>query len=157
MHVRLQHGPDTSMTETWTALSKAIREIHNDNASNLSFEENYRFAYNLVLHKQGKQLYDGVKDLVSENINKLAETQVKPAFPSSVNGDPAQKSQEVERFLKAVRHSWDDHISSMSKLRDILKYMVRGDLNQLNPYDIASSRIVFTVPVPEYLSYGTPA
>ena len=155
--VLVQHGPDTSMTETWTALSKAIREIHNHNASNLSFEENYRFAYNLVLHKQGKQLYDGVKELILENINKLAETQVKPAFPSSVDGDPAQKSQEVERFLKAVRHSWDDHISSMSKLRDILKYMVCTISSQLLPDDIAICRTVSTVPVQDYLSYGIPA
>lgn len=116
------------MAETWTAFSKAIREIHNHNASNLSFEENYRFAYNLVLHKQGRQLYDGVKELVSENIDKLAETVVKPAFPSPVTGDPSQKSQEVERFLKAVRESWDDHKSSMSKLRDLLKYMVRDSV-----------------------------
>lgn len=78
----------------------------------------------MVLHKQGKQLYDGVKELVSANIDKLSETKVKPTFPSSVNGDPTQKGQEVERFLKAFRESWDDHKSSMSKLRDILKYMV---------------------------------
>ena len=83
----------------------------------------------MVLNKQGRQLYDGVKELVSENIDRLADTQVKPAIPtSSVSGDmdPAQKSQEVDRFLKAIRSSWDTHISCMSKLRDILKYMVRS-------------------------------
>ncbi|KAH8118023.1 ubiquitin ligase SCF complex subunit Cullin [Phellopilus nigrolimitatus] len=121
----LKHGPDTPLPETWSSLSNAIREIHNHNAANLSFEENYRFAYNLVLHKQGSLLYNGVKGLISENIDKLAETEVKPAFPSSVSADPTQKSQEVERFLKAIRNSWDDHIGSMSKLRDILKYMDR--------------------------------
>ena len=94
-----QHGPDTSLSDTWASLSKAIQEIHAHNASNLSFEENYRFAYNLVLHKQGKQLYDGVKDLIGQNINKLADTIVRPAFPSSVNNDQASKSQESERFL----------------------------------------------------------
>lgn len=120
----MQHVPDTSMSETWSSLSKAVREIHNHNASNLSFEENYRFAYNLVLHKQGDLLYRGVNDLITENINKLAEEKVKPCFPTTVSGDPAQKGQEVERFLRAVRDSWDDHIGSMSKLRDILKYMV---------------------------------
>lgn len=117
-------------------MSKAIQEIHNHNASNLSFEENYRFAYNLVLHKQGKQLYDGVKDLISQNINKLAETEVRPAFPTSVNADAASRSQESERFLKALRSSWDDHISSMSKLRDILKYMVRRPLSQSILFDV---------------------
>ncbi|KAI5122284.1 hypothetical protein M0805_002364 [Coniferiporia weirii] len=120
-----KHGPDTSLSDTWTALCKAIREIHNHNASSLSFEENYRFAYNLVLHKQGKQLYDGVKDLISGNIDKLAEKEVRPAFPSSVSDDSAQRNQEAERFLMAIRTSWDDHVGSMSKLRDILKYMDR--------------------------------
>lgn len=113
------------MAETWNSLRVAIREIHNHNASNLSFEENYRYAYNLVLHKQGDLLYKGVKEEIAGNIDRLAENEVKPAFPSSVSVDPAQKGQEVERFLKALRRSWDDHIGSMSKLRDILKYMVR--------------------------------
>ena len=36
-------------------------EIHNRNASTLSFEELYRNAYNLVLHKHGPLLYDGVQ------------------------------------------------------------------------------------------------
>lgn len=113
------------MQETWTALSKAIREIHNHNASNLSFEENYRFAYNMVLYKQGDMLYNGVNKLVADNIDRLAEREVKPAFPATVTGgDSTQRSQEVERFLKALRSSWDDHIDGMSKLRDLLKYMV---------------------------------
>ena len=42
---------------TWIALKSAIAEIHNQNASTLSFEELYRNAYNLVLHKHGELLY----------------------------------------------------------------------------------------------------
>ena len=129
-----QQGPDTSIQETWAKLKDAIHEIHNNNAASLSFEACYRYAYNMVLNKQGRQLYDGAKELVSANIDKLAETQIKPAFPSSSVGgdsDPAQKSQEVDRFLKALRASWDAHIGSMSKLRDILKYMVSHILTTL--------------------------
>ena len=36
---------------TWETLHDAIREIHRQNASGLSFEELYRNAYNMVLHK----------------------------------------------------------------------------------------------------------
>ena len=36
---------------TWQTLHDAIREIHRQNASGLSFEELYRNAYNMVLHK----------------------------------------------------------------------------------------------------------
>ena len=43
---------------TWIALKSAIGEIHNQNASTLSFEELYRNAYNLVLHKHGEMLYE---------------------------------------------------------------------------------------------------
>ena len=37
-------------------------EIHNRNASTLSFEELYRNAYNLVLHKHGNLLYEGISE-----------------------------------------------------------------------------------------------
>jgi len=40
--------------EIWNGLAKAIDEIHNQDASLLSFEELYRNAYNLVLHKHGE-------------------------------------------------------------------------------------------------------
>lgn len=47
-----QIGPDTSIKDTWAKLATAIREIQNHNASKLSFEEHYRYAYNLVLFKR---------------------------------------------------------------------------------------------------------
>ena len=46
--------------QTWLSLADAMDEIHNRNASSLSFEELYRNAYNLVLHKHGNLLYHGV-------------------------------------------------------------------------------------------------
>lgn len=45
-------GPETSMKDTWAKLSTAIKEIQNHNASKLSFEEHYRYAYNMVLFKR---------------------------------------------------------------------------------------------------------
>ena len=39
--------------KTWQTLHNAIHEIHRQNASGLSFEELYRNAYNMVLHKCG--------------------------------------------------------------------------------------------------------
>lgn len=35
-----------------------------------------------------------------------------------------ERGQEGERFLKALKGVWDDHISCMGKVRDVLKYMV---------------------------------
>ncbi|KAI0331890.1 Cullin-domain-containing protein [Cubamyces sp. BRFM 1775] len=79
----------------------------------------------MVLYKSGDKLYTGSKQLIAENLEKLAKEHIIPAFPSGVTDDLVQKSQEGERLLKAVRKVWDDHTSSLSKLRDVLKYMDR--------------------------------
>ncbi|KAJ6494801.1 Cullin-domain-containing protein [Mycena vitilis] len=119
-----KHGPDVSIEKTWADLANNIREIQNHNAPNLSFEENHRFAYNMVLHKQGEMLYKGVNQLVAENLDHLATTQVVPTFPSG-SSDQTVQSQEAEMLLKALRSIWDDHTSNMVRLGQILKYMDR--------------------------------
>ena len=119
-----QHTTDHSK-ETWALFSKSVREIQNNNAHQLSYEENYRHAYNLVLYKHGELLYNGVCELVSQNLDRLTREVIVPAFPSGGDSDPMHRSQEGERLLKAFRNVWEEHISSMSKLRDLLKYMVR--------------------------------
>lgn len=116
--------------ETWAKLSKNIVEIQNHNAANLSYEENHRFAYNLVLFKQGPMLYKGTNDLIAAHLDKLANEEIVPAFPTGSTDDPVQRSQEAEMVLKALRKVWDDHTSSLSKLRDVLKYMVMNSRAQ---------------------------
>ncbi|KAI5989644.1 Cullin [Pisolithus orientalis] len=112
--------------DTWNRLSKNIREIHMHNASSLSFEENYRYAYNMVMYKSGSMLYNGVRDLVAENVDRLAEEDITPSFPKGTSNDPVQQGQENELLLKSLRRVWDDHTGNMSKLRDLLKYMDRA-------------------------------
>lgn len=60
-------------TQTWGALANAIDEIYNRNASQLSFEELYRNAYNLVLHKYGNLLYEGVTDKLNQHLSETAK------------------------------------------------------------------------------------
>lgn len=56
----------------WTLLKNAIQEIQKKNNSGLSFEELYRNAYTMVLHKHGERLYSGLRDVVKEHlINKV--------------------------------------------------------------------------------------
>lgn len=69
-------------------------------------------------------LYKGVCQLVTENIERLADEEIVPTFPSRGSSDPMQQGQEAELLLRALRRVWDDHTGNMSKLRDILKYMV---------------------------------
>ena len=44
------------------------------NASGLSFEELYRNAYNMVLHKYGDLLYQGLCEVVDEHLASVAES-----------------------------------------------------------------------------------
>lgn len=78
----------------------------------------------MVLYKQGEVLYKGVMDLVVENLNKLAQVQIIPTFPTGTK-DAIIQSSEDELLLKALKNVWDDHTSSMMRLGQILKYMVR--------------------------------
>lgn len=54
----------------WGLLKDAIQEIQKKNNSGLSFEELYRNAYTMVLHKHGEKLYNGLKDVVQEHLEQ---------------------------------------------------------------------------------------
>lgn len=66
------------METTWTLLRNAIQEIQKKNNSGLSFEELYRNAYTMVLHKHGERLYTGLKEVVTTHL----ETQVHFLIPT---------------------------------------------------------------------------
>lgn len=60
------------MNNIWDLLKNAIQEIQRKNNSGLSFEELYRNAYTMVLHKHGEKLYTGLREVVTEHlINKV--------------------------------------------------------------------------------------
>ncbi|KAL0954954.1 hypothetical protein HGRIS_003887 [Hohenbuehelia grisea] len=120
-----RHGPEVSVDATWTQLSQNLKEVLNNNAEKLSFEENHRFAYNLVLWKSGALLYKGVMELVVANLAKLAHEDVTPSFPTGAASDPVHQSHEAEMLLKALRRIWDDHTGNMTKLSQLLSYMDR--------------------------------
>jgi cullin 3 len=96
--------------QTWEALANAIDEIYNRNASQLSFEELYRNAYNLVLHKHGTLLYDGVSDKISSHL--LGTVERLQATPDS-------------SLLEEIAATWNEHQITMIMVRDILMYMDR--------------------------------
>mmetsp|Transcript_33204 Transcript_33204/g.72436 ORF Transcript_33204/g.72436 Transcript_33204/m.72436 type:complete len:778 (+) Transcript_33204:129-2462(+) len=100
---------------TWECLKHAIHQIHQHNASSLSFEELYRNAYNLVLHKYGELLYNGVQGVVAEHLKAVAQ---------SCADCPD------DRLLEALKSQWDDHKTTMVMIRDILMYMDRNFVSQ---------------------------
>ena len=95
---------------TWQTLHEAIREIHRQNASGLSFEELYRNAYNMVLHKFGDKLYNGLSDTITRHLQAVA-------------GQVADSNDEL--FLPELKDKWDKHKLSSIMIRDILMYMDR--------------------------------
>lgn len=61
----------------WTLLKNAIQEIQKKNNSGLSFEELYRNAYTMVLHKHGEKLYTGLRDVVTDHlVDKASNTNI---------------------------------------------------------------------------------
>lgn len=61
----------------WDLLKNAIQEIQKKNNSGLSFEELYRNAYTMVLHKHGEKLYTGLREVVTEHlVNKVRIWQI---------------------------------------------------------------------------------
>jgi cullin 3 len=96
--------------EIWSQLRAAIQQIHKKNASTLSFEELYRNAYNLVLHKHGELLYNGVCECVRSNLSEVA-------------ADVATTADEV--LLGRLNRAWTEHQQTMMMVRDILMYMDR--------------------------------
>lgn len=100
---------------TWECLKHAIHQIHQHNASSLSFEELYRNAYNLVLHKYGELLYNGVQGVVGDHLKSVAQSCVEC---------------QDDRLLEELKKQWDDHKTTMVMIRDILMYMDRNFVSQ---------------------------
>lgn len=96
--------------KTWKILEHAIHEIYNHNASGLSFEELYRNAYNMVLHKYGEKLYTGLVVTMTWHLKEMSMT-----IEAAQGG----------LFLEELNRKWADHNKALQMIRDILMYMDR--------------------------------
>lgn len=96
--------------KTWKILEHAIHEIYNHNASGLSFEELYRNAYNMVLHKFGEKLYSGLVSTMTSHLKDISK------FIEAAQGG---------LFLEELNRKWADHNKALQMIRDILMYMDR--------------------------------
>lgn len=100
----------TSAESIWNSLATAIDEIVLRNSSILSFEELYRNSYNLVIQKHGKLLYDGVTSKLSSHLNAASQRLASTADSS---------------LLEEIALSFENHVITMTMVRDILMYMDR--------------------------------
>uniref|UniRef100_A0A915CPN1 Cullin family profile domain-containing protein n=1 Tax=Ditylenchus dipsaci TaxID=166011 RepID=A0A915CPN1_9BILA len=120
MKMRIRSFPSAMdekyVEQIWELLKKAIQEIQRKNNSGLSFEELYRNAYTLVLHKHGEKLYHGLKQVVIDHL----QNNVRGIIIEAVNG----------RFLETLNRAWAEHTTAMVMIRDILMYMDRVYVQQ---------------------------
>ena len=80
-------------------MRNAIQEIQKKNNSGLSFEELYRNAYTMVLHKHGDKLYSGLASVVRDHLEQKIRTDVLISLHNN--------------FLQTLNQSWNDHQTSM--------------------------------------------
>jgi len=102
----------------WSLLRNAIQEIQKKNNSGLSFEELYRNAYTMVLHKHGEKLYTGLREVVGDHLVHKVRDDVVASLHNN--------------FLHTLNMAWQDHHTSMVMIRDILMYMDRVYVTQNN-------------------------
>uniref|UniRef100_A0A0C9RUF0 TSA: Wollemia nobilis Ref_Wollemi_Transcript_12563_1633 transcribed RNA sequence n=1 Tax=Wollemia nobilis TaxID=56998 RepID=A0A0C9RUF0_9CONI len=103
--------------KTWKILEHAIHEIYNHNASGLSFEELYRNAYNMVLHKFGEKLYSGLVITMTGHLRDIGK---------------AIENAQGSLFLEELNRKWVDHNKALQMIRDILMYMDRTYVTNYN-------------------------
>ncbi|KAG4027998.1 hypothetical protein MFRU_025g00640 [Monilinia fructicola] len=127
-------GAPNDFDVQWEILQNALREIHEKNASKLSFEQLYRASYKIVLRKEGELLYDRVKIFeeqwfavqVMPDIRKLITPNLVNVATGGVSGTAANERRITgEHFLEGLKASWTDHNTCMSMTTDILMYMDR--------------------------------
>jgi len=74
-------------------------------------EDVYRNVYNMVLHKFGDYVYQGLKQVIDENLKEVANR--------------VMESRDDDVFLEELNKSWQNHNTSMGYIRDIFMYMER--------------------------------
>ncbi|KAH8676601.1 Cullin [Tricladium varicosporioides] len=125
---------DSDFDAMWELLRSALREIHEKNASKLSFEQLYRASYKIVLKKLGDRLYDRVKEFeeqwfaaeVMPTIRALITSNLVNITTGGISGATANERRTTgEDFLKGLKASWEDHITVMNMTTDVLMYMDR--------------------------------
>lgn len=112
MRIAFEMNMDESYVQNMLdLLEDAIRTIQNKDNGGLSYEELYRNAYTLVLHKHGQRLYKLMRDVIEEHLRN----EVRAAVQGSLHN----------KFLETLNTQWQDHKVSMQVIKDVFMYMDR--------------------------------
>ena len=103
-------------SQHWETIRDAILKIQNKKASSLSYEELYRTAYNMVLHKHGEMLYTNVKFTTAELLKPIADASIEKTD---------------EEFLVQLNKLWAEQKMCIIMIKDILLYMNKNYVPKL--------------------------
>ena len=101
---------DGAMSEYLQLLKAAFQDILTGRTSHLTFADLYKYSYSIVLHKQGEQLYNAIKDVIKDHL----ENNVRVNLLKSLDNN----------FLQALTEAWKHHQSAMVIIRDITARLV---------------------------------
>lgn len=107
--------------------------MHTHNASNLSFEVVYRFAYKIVLKKRGDEFYQRFKEFeklwLKNTVGPDVHTFVTPhLLTSNHSGQPTsvtERRAQGEKLLAKVSDAFKDHQQVMNMTTDVFMYLDR--------------------------------
>ncbi|TID22153.1 Cullin-domain-containing protein [Venturia nashicola] len=128
------NADDIDFETSWSSLSSSLTQIHTGTASNLSYEQLYRFAYRIVLKKKGDQLYNKVKEFEQDWLKNNVCTVIQSLLTTSLLTSPqagtcgasgSERRVAGEAFLSGVRKAWHDHQICMNMVADVLMYLDR--------------------------------
>jgi len=110
-----------------------IRHVHNASPSSLySWEELYRNAYNLVLHKYGELLYNGVLEVTAEHLKGVAEKCAEAA-----DGN----------FIEVLHKKIGDHLAATASVRHTVMHMERSFVTQFKKIPVYEASLTMFVEI----------
>ncbi|PSR86984.1 Cullin [Coniella lustricola] len=130
-----QSHEDAEFDACWNMIYDALADIHRRDAGRLSFEQLYRASYKIVIRRRGSELYDRVGDFerkwFRDEVMPPIFGVISPKLISLALGDlPGTTSNERremgEKFLKAIRDSWERHVTANNMITDIMMYLDKG-------------------------------
>ncbi|PVU89271.1 hypothetical protein BB561_005457 [Smittium simulii] len=98
-------------------ITGAIRDIYDQNASTLSYEELYRSAYNLVIAKKSETLYISAANCITEIVAHKSLSILGKNTDCNITLDSGLN------LLKKIIGLWELHTNSIRLIHDILIYL----------------------------------
>ena len=100
------------------------------------FIETRRDQVQVGPHGRCRMLYNGVTNLVIENLDRLTKEIILPNLPSGLELDPMKRRREDEKVLEAVYNAWSDHTDSVKKVSHIVKPLVCHSSTRALPHTL---------------------